>query len=155
MVACAVVLFVEKREKRGSLPQGVMPMAKALTVAAVAGNIIACAAYLLAQRLYAADITGRASLTITIYFAAWLTALIHAGLRPYRRAWTEQLAVAAMLCLVLPIASIIAGIGLPAAIPGEDWTRAGVDLFALASGLFLGIGAWRVWRSDSRKEAIR
>src|SRR5690606_169649 len=46
MVAAALVLFVAKREKRHSLPKGFMPLAKAITVAAVAGNIIACVAFL-------------------------------------------------------------------------------------------------------------
>jgi hypothetical protein len=94
-------------------------------------------------------------LTASVYFGSWLAALVHAGLRPYRRAWIEQLTVAALLCLALPFASMAVGAGLPITIGRGDWIRAGVDLTVLASGATLAAGAWMVWRKPRGPASAR
>lgn len=144
MVATALVLFVAKRERRNAFPRLVLPLIKTITVAAVAGNIVACVAYLLAERYYPAGISDRRSLLATVYFMAWLAMLAHAGLRPYRKAWVEQLGLAALLCLILPFTSMAAGIGLNRTLSGGDWIRAGVDLTAWISAMAFGAAAWKV-----------
>lgn len=138
MVATALILFIAKREARqGSRP--LMLMAKSITVAAVAGNIIACLAYLYGERLMPAEVVDRRSSLATVYFVAWLLTLAHAGLRRYPAAWRAQLAVAALLCLCLRVLSEIAGVGLASTARGGDWIRFGADMTALASGALLAL----------------
>jgi uncharacterized iron-regulated membrane protein len=149
MVATALILFAAKREaKQGSQP--LMAMAKSITVAAVAGNIIACLAYLYAERLIPAVAMDRRTSLATVYFLAWLLALVHAGLRPYATAWRDQLAVAALLCLGLPILSEMAGVGLASTARGGDWIRFGADMTAIASGVLLAMATSVVNRKKAR-----
>jgi hypothetical protein len=146
MVATALVLFIAKREGRRTTPSPFLSMAKTITVAAVAGNIIACAVYLLAERIVPVDALDRRSMLASCYFLSWLACLVHAAIRPYASAWTEQLAAGGLLTLALPIYSWIVGIGLPVTIMRGDWIRAGADLMMLAIGMGLATGALLVFR---------
>lgn len=149
MVATALILFVAKRDaKQGTQP--LMRMAKSITVAAVTGHIIACLAYLHAERLVPAEALDRRTSLATAYFLAWLAMLVHAGLRPYATAWREQLAIAGLLCLGLPLLSDMAGVGLTSTFRVGDWIRFGTDLTALAGGLLLMVAALMIGRKKAR-----
>ncbi|MNG13651.1 hypothetical protein D3C84_973410 [compost metagenome] len=58
---------------------------------------------------------------------------MHAGIRPVRRAWVEQLLLTALLCIGL---GALGGLG--------DAMRLGVVACALVLGVLLGLLAWRV-----------
>lgn len=146
MVATALVLFITKREGRRATPSPFLSMARTITVAAVAGNIIACAAHLLAERIVPVDALDRRSMLAGCYFLSWLACLCHASIRPYASAWTEQLAIGGLLALALPLSSWIVGIGLPVTTMRGDWIRAGGDLTMLAIGMGLLTGACLVFR---------
>lgn len=58
---------------------------------------------LLGQPPVAGDPARPCRLEINAFFGVWSLALLHALLRPGRRAWGEQLALAALLCAGLPL----------------------------------------------------
>ncbi|WP_395336310.1 PepSY-associated TM helix domain-containing protein [Novosphingobium sp. BL-8H] len=142
MVAAGLVLFTEKRARRGS--SSFHGFASRITVAAVAGNMVASAAYLLGEQLLPAGMEDRRGVAACIFFTAWLACLIHAGIRRWAQAWREQLHAAALLCLLLPVASAVAGLPLWHKIAQGDWIRAGADLTAIAIGICLWIAARKV-----------
>ena len=82
MIWAGLVLFTEKRARRGV--SALHHMTGQITIAAAAGNIIACAAHLHGQQLLSSDIEDRRSMATSIYFLIWLLSLIHAGARPWQ-----------------------------------------------------------------------
>jgi uncharacterized iron-regulated membrane protein len=137
MVAAALILFVAKRERKPVAHPAFFRMVRSLNVAAIAGNMVACIAFFWAERLISPEIAGRKALVETYFFAAWLVCLVHAGLRPDRRAWIEQLALAGLLCLGLPLLGGHVGRSLPHLLATGDWTRAAVELTAMVIGAVL------------------
>ena len=144
MVGAGLVLFTEKRARRGG--SAFHAMAGRITIAAVAGNMIACAAYLHGEQLLPSGIEDRRSMAASIYFLAWLLSLIHAGARPWSSAWPEQLRAAALLCLTIPVSTALAGTPLTSTLAHGDGIRSGADLTALVMGVILWIAAGRIAR---------
>lgn len=160
MVATGTVLFAVKRRKKSAMEFGAFtPRAyraiEVLNIAAVAGIAVACIAYFWANRLLPADLPGRQGWEIRCFFFAWLATLVHAALRPAGRAWCEQLAAAALLCLLLPLLNLATtGQHLWGYARSGDWQRAGVELTALCLGLALAAMAWHVrrgWQAPAAK----
>jgi uncharacterized iron-regulated membrane protein len=149
MIAAGLVFFTVKRRSRYAKSSEVVQYAyravEALNTAAVTGILIACAAYLWANRILPISMRERADAEITIFFGAWLIMLVHAFWRSPLRAWLEQLAIAAGLCLGLPLINgLTTNVGLLPSIARGDWMTAGVDLTAMVLGALLAAAAWRV-----------
>ncbi|MCY1434155.1 hypothetical protein D9M71_502030 [compost metagenome] len=90
---------------------------------------------------------GRAGWEVNSFFLLWALSLMHAMLRPGRRAWAEQLGLAALLWAGLPLLNQLStDQGLIHSIPAGDWAMAGFDLTALGCGLFFAWGARKMWR---------
>jgi uncharacterized iron-regulated membrane protein len=143
MVAAGLVVFTQKRERRAKGDARWLRMVHALNVAAVAGLCVACAGFLWAERLTPVGVAHRAEVPVQAFFWIWLAALVHAGLRPPRRAWTEQLLAAALLCIGAPL---LGGLVLRDAAT-LDWVRLGVDATLVGLGAGLGLIAWRQARA--------
>ncbi|HVR54265.1 MAG TPA: PepSY-associated TM helix domain-containing protein, partial [Pseudorhodoferax sp.] len=156
MVATGTVLFSVKRRHKSALEFGaatprVYRCIEALNVAAVVGTGVASIAYFYANRLVPADLPGRAGAEIQVFFCVWLASLLHALVRPVARAWVEQLAVGALLCLALPVLNHwTTGQQLWRYAAGGDWERAGVELTAVGLGLLLALCAQRARRSTAQ-----
>lgn len=140
MVATGAVLFTVKRRAKhgsefGAATARVYRLVEGLNVAAIAGLGVACVGYLWANRLIPLAWPQRADAEIAAFFAIWMLALLHAFVRPPGRAWAEQLAALAALCLLLPLLNLLSvGDHLPAQIARGDWESAGVELTVLAFG---------------------
>nr|WP_315244792.1 PepSY-associated TM helix domain-containing protein [uncultured Albidiferax sp.] len=140
MVATGAILFMVKRRAKhgvefGAATARVYRMVEGLNVAAIAGLAIACVGYLWANRLIPVALPHRDDAEIAVFFTVWLLALLHAFVRPPGRAWVEQLAALAALCLLLPLLNLLTvGDHLPAQIARGDWESAGVELTVLAFG---------------------
>ena len=92
--------------------------------------------------------TGRADWEINSFFILWGLSVIHAGIRPGRSAWVEQLILAALLFCGIPLLNALTtSHHLVAALTQGDWAMAGFDLACLGSGLFLAWAAWKMRRS--------
>lgn len=150
MLATGAILFVVKRRRRGDDAFGaatprVMCIIEALNVAGIAGLGLSCVAYLWINRLLPLDIESRAVWEIRLFFGVWLLSLLHAGLRPPLRAWSEQLLAAALLCLGLPLVNALStGDHLLAALQRGDGASAGVELTVLAFGGLFALGWGRL-----------
>ena len=147
MLATGAILFMVKRRRHsgdafGTATPRVLQIIEALNVAGIVGLGLSCVAYLWINRLLPLGIEARAAWEIRLFFAVWLLTLVHASLRPPMRAWREQLAAAAVLCLGLPLVNALStGDHLLAALLRGDGESAGVELASLAFGAMFAL-AW-------------
>lgn len=130
MIASGLVLYAIKQRKQVKGSLRFLNIVERLNVATVSGLSLACVALLWGNRLLPAELAGRNAWEVRLFFAIWLASLAHAALRPVMRAWREQLAAAALLCISLPLLDLATGLG-------ADGLRLGVDAAALALGLLL------------------
>ncbi|ENW80496.1 hypothetical protein F909_01782 [Acinetobacter sp. ANC 3929] len=139
MVASGLILWGVKRipdvQKLGYKPFG-HRVVEVLNVTAITGLPIACAAYFIANRFIPAQLAERSPHEINVFFIAWLVCLIHAAIRPHRPAWLEQLALAAVLFLFMPILNFLTGgQALWMSIYHGQWMIASFDLICIILGL--------------------
>lgn len=139
MVASGLILWVVKRipdvQKLGYKPFG-HRVVEVLNITAITGLPIACAAYFIANRFIPAQLAERSPLEINVFFIAWLLCLIHAAIRAHRPAWLEQLALAAVLFLFMPILNFLTGgQALWMSIYHGQWMIASFDLVCIILGL--------------------
>ena len=142
LIAGGLVLYTIKRRKRGGQAFGaattrIHALIEALNVAAIAGIVLASAAYLWSNRLLPASWEARASAEVGGFFAVWALSLLHALLRPPLRAWFEQVSLAAALCGLLPLLDVATG-------QQSDPMAQGVDAVAVLLALALTWLAWRL-----------
>lgn len=159
MIATGLVLWVVKRlperQKLGRTPLG-QRLVEALNVGTIAGLPLAIAIYFWANRLLPSTLAQRADWEIRSFFIAWALCLIHPPLRPHKRAWIEQLQLAAVLFAALPVFGLgLPHSHLPAALLRGDWLLAGMDLTLLASAALLGYAAWKLARHQPAQRPQR
>jgi uncharacterized iron-regulated membrane protein len=164
MAATGMVLWVVKRlperRKLGRTPPG-HRLVEVLNVGSIAGLSVATAAYFWLNRLIPADMAARSDWEIRGFFIVWLLCLLHPLLRPHRKAWTEQLALATMLFALLPLLNpLTGGASLLQSLAHSQWSVAGFDLMMLALALLHAAITWWLLRpaktavgSPSRKSA--
>lgn len=149
MIATGLVLWTKKRRqklKSNDSAERNLVIIERMNVGMIAGLPIAIAAYFSANRLLPLGIQGRGEWEIHTLFLVWGLAIGHSVLRPPRNGWTEQLTVAAIAFVSVPIlnaatTSIHLGQTLP--LPGRsgDFALAGVDLWLLLTGMAFGYAA--------------
>lgn len=141
MIASGLVLFCVKRGRKYASAQlsarRWYRVAEVCNVGFVAGLLLACAGLLWASRLLPVELVQREAWEVRAFFGVWLLALLHADIRPARRAWVEQLGLTALLCM---------GLGLFGGL--ADALRLGVAACALVLGVLLGVVAWRVQNAE-------
>lgn len=142
MIATGLVLWLSKRQlkhAREARPPFGLQVVATLNLAGIAGLITAVAAYFCANRLLPLVLTERSDWEVRVFFLVWLGSLLHAALRPTRQGWVEQLSVATVLYLSLPLLGMLTtSRGLTHAIAANDWAMAGVDLSLLGCAGTLG-----------------
>jgi hypothetical protein len=142
-----------------------------MNVASVGGSMFACASYLWALRLLPqslSDPTGgfsggvyasiravpldqamRSDLELYTFWLAWGVAAVHALARAPHKAWAEQFAAVAALCIGLPaIGYLVPDCDIGSMIAAQDWKMVAIDLGGLCIGLMLACAAWKM--SDKR-----
>ena len=143
VIGTGLVMWLGKRQLKHAKSQGMpgeLRLVEVLNIASMSGLMIAVAAFFQANRLLPIALEGRGDWEVKVFFLAWAAALLHAALRPGRRAWAEQLLLGAALFGALPVLNgVTTGQGLDHSIAVGDWAMAGFDLTALACALFL---AW-------------
>ncbi len=147
MLATGTIMFSVKRRKKslqefGSATAGIYRVVDWFNVASIAGICVACIAYLYVNRLLPADMPGRAAWEIRGFLLIWLASLLHAMVRPLAHAWIEQLWLAAVLCLCLPLLNgLTTGQHLLVYLRTADWQRASLEITVLLAGLALAVAA--------------
>ncbi|OAH86669.1 peptidase [Xanthomonas arboricola pv. juglandis] len=161
MMATGTLLFSIKRRRRseqefGASTAGIYRVVEALNAAALAGTALASIAYFYANRLVPAAQAGRSQIEIHAFLWVWAATLLHALLRPPARAWVEQLAMTALLCVGLPLLNAVTtGQHLGVYLAAGDLQRAGVELVSLVFGVAFAYAAYRSHRSAVRPVPTR
>jgi hypothetical protein len=108
------------------------------------------AVFFLANRLVPVSLAGRADWEVNAFLIGWGLSVVHAVLRPGRKAWIEQLTLGAALFIAVPlINALTTPWNLGASLMQRDWSLAGFDLTCLATGLFLGWAARKMQRTGN------
>jgi uncharacterized iron-regulated membrane protein len=153
MIGTGLVIWLGKRQLKHA-KSGVMPfelrLVEVLNIASMAGLVSAVAVFFWANRLLPVSLAGRADWEVNGFFITWGLSVIHALLRPGRKAWVEQLALAAMLFSTLPLLNALTtSHHLGVALAQGDWVLAGFDLTCLGCGFFLAWVAWKMQRAGN------
>jgi uncharacterized iron-regulated membrane protein len=169
MVATGLVMFTTKRRATAHSPAAgrFHAFVDRMNVASVGGALFACASYLWGLRLlpqslsdpsggyfdgvYASiravplDQATRSDFELYLFWLAWGVAAVHALVRAPHKAWTEQFAATAALCIGLPaIGYLVPNCDLGTMIRTGDWIVVAVDLGGLSIGLMLAAAAWKM-----------
>jgi uncharacterized iron-regulated membrane protein len=169
MIATGLIMFTTKRKAMAhSAAAGrFYAFVERMNVAAVGGAVFACASYFWALRLlpqslsdpsggyfegvYASiravplDQAVRSDWELYLFWMAWGVAAVHAFVRVPHKAWTEQFAASAALCIGIPaIGYLVPNCDLGSMIRAGDWIMVAVDLGGLSIGLMLAWTAWKV-----------
>ena len=151
VIGTGLVMWLGKRQlkhaKSDHMPAE-LRLVEVLNIASMSGLLLAVAGFFWANRLLPTGLEGRADWEVNTFLLVWALSLVHAVLRPGRRAWGEQLALGALCFGLLPLLNgLTTGQGLNHAVFEGDWAMAGFDLTALAIGLFLAWLAGKMLRS--------
>jgi len=150
MVATGLVLWTVKR--RTQLPDPARPhlgfrIVERLNIGFVTGLPVAMLAFLWGNRLLPLDVANRSDAEVKVFFYAWAACVVHAMLRAPRRGWVEQLALAGVLALGLPLYNLVAWHGgAVSALAAGDGAKAGIDIGLLLMGASLLWAARKVHR---------
>lgn len=144
MVATGLIFWSVKRLSRDPRHFG-HKLVEALNVGSIVGLPIAIASYFWANRLLPVVMEGRVDSEIQWFLIAWGLCFIHPWLRSYKQAWIEQLGLASVLFVSLPLFSF----GLPhshifSTLAHGQWVVAGMDLCLWVFGGLFGFMAWRL-----------
>ena len=159
MIASGMILWQVKRQRQAQ-HSGHRLVGK-LNISGIAGLTVATATYFWANRLIPASMADRASLEISVFFIAWLALVVHPLFRTDKQAWTEQLGLAALLYLSLPILNAMTSSeNLVSALTKGNGMLVGFDLVALCTGLLLLLAAIKLHKHvpttrTSRKKGRR
>jgi len=142
LIGTGLVMWLGKRRLKHA-SAGVLPfelrLVEVLNVASMAGLMLAVVSFFWANRLLPVSFTAREGWEVNIFFIVWGLAVLHAAVRKGAAAWREQLGLGAVLFAGLPVLdALTAGPYLLDAIEQGHWATPGLDLTALAVGLFLG-----------------
>jgi len=151
VIGTGLVMWLGKRQLKHAKSEHMpseLRLVEVLNIASMSGLLLAVAGFFWANRLVPVALEGRADWEVNAFFLAWLLSLVHAVLRPGRRAWGEQLALGALAFALLPLVNgLTTGQGLDHSLQVGDWAMAGFDLTALAVGLFLAWAASTMLRA--------
>ncbi|MGH2294058.1 MULTISPECIES: PepSY-associated TM helix domain-containing protein [Pseudomonas] len=151
VIGTGLVMWLGKRQLKHAKSEHMpseLRLVEVLNIASMSGLLLAVAGFFWANRLVPVALEGRADWEVNAFFLAWLLSLVHAVLRPGRRAWGEQLALGALAFALLPLVNgLTTGQGLDHSPQVGDWAMAGFDLTALAVGLFLAWAASKMLRA--------
>lgn len=153
MIGTGLVLWTAKRSEHAKPPHwpAGLALVRRLNIGTLVGLPIGILTYFWANRLLPASFDERAEWECHAMFIAWGSMLVHAHLRPPAKAWTEQLAIAAGLSLLLPVVNALTTHRhLGVTIPHGEWMLAGVDLTILALGVLFAAAALKA-RSASNE----
>lgn len=148
VIASGLVIWPLTRQKEserlGRQPLG-HRLVEILNVAAIAGLLLAVAAFFWSNRLLPSAMPGRSAAEIRVFFIVWTIAVAHAALQKHRAAWVAQLGLAGLLASLLPLLNAATGgIALPHSVAAGQLQVAAFDLCALLLGGLLMYTATQV-----------
>ena len=177
MIATGLIMFTTKRRAmaHSSAAARFYGFVERMNVTSIGGSLFACASYFWALRLLPqslSDPTGgffngvyasiravpleqatRSDWELYVFWLAWGVAALHAFVRAPHKAWTEQFAATAALCIGLPaIGYLVPNCDLGSMIAAGDWKMVAVDLAGMSIGIML---AWVAWKVSGRRVGVQ
>lgn len=158
MVATGLILWAVKRRQRcenaNATPHPSLRLVERLNAGTIVGLPVAVAAYFWANRLIPVEFPARAEWEAHALFIVWALMLLHACLRPGRRAWSEQLWMATAAFSLLPVINLLCTERhLGHSLASGDWVFAGFDLAMLGLGSSFALAALRVRKRCNARAA--
>lgn len=149
MIATGLVLWTKKRRQKlraNEQAERNLMLIERLNVGVVAGLPVGIAAFFYANRLLPIGMDGRADWELHTIFITWGVLIVHCLVRPPQKAWIEQLSLAALIFVCIPVVNALTTslhLGNTLPLPGQDGniTMAGVDLWFIVIGLGFGLAA--------------
>ncbi|MBA4503254.1 PepSY-associated TM helix domain-containing protein [Marinobacterium marinum] len=138
MLATGMLLWTSKRRRKPGHSRVGLWLVERLNVATLAGFPVAVVALFWLNRLLPVEMTARAQWEIHGLFLVWLGMGIHALLRPLQSGWREQLGLAGLLLLGLPVLNLLTtDRGFPASLAAGDGVFIGFDLLSVLLALLM------------------
>jgi len=156
-IATGLLLWLIKRKEQHAENHKTHRIVEILNVAVIAGLPVAIAGFFWGNRLWPWDLPERATWEMRTFFLLWILCGVHGLLRrDSLRAWKEQLTVAALLFVLLPLLNLMTTSShIFVTLPAGNWRLASVDLVCFITGTLLFGIAWRtVKASRSLPQAI-
>lgn len=138
MIATGLVLYTVKQRKQAKSNLAFLKLVESLNISVIAGLSLACIALLWANRLLPAGLEERQGWELRLFFTVWALSWLHGWFRRPMQAWREQLYLAGLLALGLPLLEL-ATIGFTA-----DTMRLSLLACVVTMGLGLGWTAWKI-----------
>ena len=140
MAGSGLVLWSVKRnqKRKGATGHFGEKIVDHLNVGAVSGLFVALAGYFWANRLLPVGIAERAGWEVNAFFLVWLAGFVHPFFRSMKSAWTEQLAAAGTLFVLIPVLNLVTTKAhLGNTLVSGNWIYAGFDITCLIMGIVL------------------
>ncbi|WP_184717814.1 PepSY-associated TM helix domain-containing protein [Caulobacter sp.] len=157
MVATGLVMWTSKRRAKleGRRHFGFW-LVERLNIGTVAGLPLAMTGFLWANRLLPLNLPNRGDWEVHVMALTWLVMLLHAFVRPPRKAWIEQPGLTGLALVLLPVFDQAATArGLIDSLKAGDGALVGMELGLLSLGAAFLFIAWRVAKPRAPRKAER
>ncbi|MBU2892302.1 PepSY domain-containing protein [Colwellia sp. D2M02] len=149
MIASGLVLWTTKRKpqqmKKLNGPDFGYRLVEQLNIGTIVGLPIAIAAYFYANRLLPVTMENRGEWEVHIMFITWALLLLYPAIRPAGKAWLEQLQLASIVFILLPMVNALTtDKHLGVTLPHGDWNLAGFDLTLIAVGISFAFARYKM-----------
>ncbi|TWX66335.1 PepSY domain-containing protein [Colwellia demingiae] len=148
MIASGLILWTTKRKpqqmKKPNGPDFGYRLVEQLNIGTIVGLPIAIAMYFYANRLLPIDMADRVNWEANVMFISWALLLVYPAFRPANKAWHEQLQLAALVYIALPLVNILTtDKHLINSLLQQDWGLAAFDLTLLGVGCCFAFSAYK------------
>lgn len=144
MLASGLIVWSVKRRGKPTHSVAGLWLVDRLNLVTLAGFPIAVVALFWLNRLLPAAWPERAQWEIHGLFLVWLGMLVHALIRPLHAGWREQLGLAGILLLGLPVLNLVTTErGFVVSLMAGDWLFVGFDLTCLVLAALMFRFAWK------------
>jgi uncharacterized iron-regulated membrane protein len=103
LIATGLIIWLNKRLDKVNKRHLGHFIVERLNIATLIGLPTAVIVFFISNRLLPIYLQNRANIEINSFLWAWLACLLYSLFRPARKAWIEQLLVAALGCFLLPV----------------------------------------------------
>jgi uncharacterized iron-regulated membrane protein len=160
MIASGLILWTTKRKpkqmKKTNGPDFGYRVVEQLNIGTIVGLPIAIATYFYANRLLPTGMAERSAWEANVMFICWALLLIYPAFRPAAKAWREQLQLAALMYLALPLVNMITtDKHLINSLQNKDWNLMAFDLTFIAVGVCYMYAAYKYQSLHMGKNPVK
>jgi uncharacterized iron-regulated membrane protein len=160
MIASGLILWTTKRKpkqlKKPDGPDFGYRLVEQLNIGTIVGLPIAIAMYFYANRLLPIGMVERVDWEANVMFISWALLLIYPAFRPATKAWREQLQLAALVYMALPLVNALTtDKHLINSLQQQDWGLAAFDLTFFTVGCCFAFSAYKYKTLQPEKAVSR